>query len=89
MVDLAERAIGREAVGHDDAALEAGGDGAALFLDPVEGEGLARGRVQPIELARDPETRLVEVADLRFRQAGADPGMDPAPGRAPFGEPTP
>ena len=30
-----------------------------------------------MQLARDPETRLIEVADLRFRQAGADPGMDP------------
>ena len=41
-----------------------------------------------MQLARDPETRLFEVADLRFRQAGADPGMDPLQ-VARLGEPTP
>ncbi len=77
MVDLAERAIGNEAVVHNDAALEVRGDGAALVLGPVEGEGLARGRVQPMQLARDPQAGFIEMADLRFRQAGADSRIDP------------
>ncbi len=41
-----------------------------------------------MQLARDPETRFIEVADLRFRQPGADPGMDPLQ-VARLGEPTP
>jgi len=76
MVDLAKRAIGHEAIVHNDAAREIRRDGAALFLGSIEGEGLARGRVQPMKLARDPKTRLVEMADLRFSQASADPGVD-------------
>ena len=42
-----------------------------------------------MQLARDPETRFsLRVADLRFRQPGADPGMDPLQ-VARLGEPTP
>ena len=77
VLDLPERAIGHEAVMHDDAALQIQGDRAALFLGAVEGERLAGGRVQPVELARDPEAGFVEMADLRLGQTRADPRIHP------------
>ncbi len=75
VLDLPERAIGHEAVMHDDAALQIQGDRAALFLGAVEGERLAGGRAPPVELARDPDAGS-STADLRPANA-PDPRIHP------------
>ena len=77
MVDIAERTIGHEAVMHDDAAFQVRWDCAALFLRPIEGEGRARGRVQPMQPARGPQACFVEMANLLAGHARADPDIDP------------
>ena len=76
VVDLPERAIRQEVVMHDDAALQILGDRAALFLGAIEGEGQARGRVQPLQLAGDAKAGFVEMANLRLGHARADPRVD-------------
>ena len=47
-------------------------DRAALFVGAIEGEGLARSRMQPLQLTGDAKSRLVEMANLRLGHALAD-----------------
>ncbi len=53
VIDRIEPAIRQEVVMHDDAPLQIHGDRAALFVGAIEGEGQARGRMQPLQLAGD------------------------------------
>jgi hypothetical protein len=72
VVDRIEPAIGQEVVVHDDACLQILEDRAALFIDAIEGEGQARRRMQPLQLAGDAKPRFVEMANLRLGHALAD-----------------
>src|ERR1700722_4442488 len=72
VIDFVEPTVRPEVVVHDDAPLQIIGDRAALFVGAIEGEGLARRGVQPLQLAGNPKPRLVEMADLRLGHARAD-----------------
>ena len=76
VVDRIEPAIGQEVVVHDDAGWQILGDRAALFVDAIEGEGPARRRMQPLQLAGDAKARFVKMANLRLGHALADERAD-------------
>ena len=61
---------------HDHAPLQILGDRAALFIRAIEGEGQARRRVQPLQLAGNAKPRFVEMANLHFGHALADARID-------------
>ena len=61
---------------HDYAPLQILGDRAALFTGAIEGEGQARRRVQPLQLAGNAKPRFVEMANLHFGHALADARID-------------
>src|SRR5271165_6250352 len=76
VVDRIEPAIGQEVVVHDDAGWQIVGDRAALFVDALEGEGQARRRMQPLQLAGDAKARFVKMANLRLGHPLADELVD-------------
>jgi hypothetical protein len=76
VVDRLEPAIRQEVVVHDDAPLQILGDRAALFAGAIEGEDQARSRMQPLQLAGDAISRLIEMANLRLGHALADARVD-------------
>src|SRR5260370_12586841 len=69
-------AIGSEVGAPDEARLQILGDRAALFVDAIEGEGQARRRMQPLQLAGDAKPRFVKMANLRLGHALADELVD-------------
>src|SRR5260370_783925 len=71
-----ERGRGGEVGGHAAARLQILGDRAALFVDAIEGEGQARRRMQPLQLAGDAKPRFVKMANLRLGHALADELVD-------------
>ena len=76
VVDRIEPSIGQVVIVHDDAPLQILGDRAALFVGAIEGEGEARRRMQPLQLAGDAKPGFVEMADLRLGHALADECVD-------------
>src|ERR1700716_1959645 len=60
----------------DHAPLQILRDRAALFTGAIEGEGQARRRVQPLQLAGNAKPRFVEMANLHFGHALADARID-------------
>ena len=83
VIDRVEPAIRPEVIVHDDASAQSLRDRAAFFASAIEGEGQARRRVQPLQLAGNAKPRFVEMANLRFGHAAADERVDlpqaPAP----------
>ena len=61
---------------HDNAALQPRGNVAARLSDPVEGVALARGRMQPLQRARDAKTGFVEMPDPGLTDARPDRVID-------------
>src|SRR6266403_3777632 len=76
VVDRVEPTIRQEVVMHDHAPLQILRDRAALFTGAIEGEGQARRRVQPLQLAGNAKPRFVEMAHLHFGHAVADARID-------------
>jgi hypothetical protein len=72
VIDRVEPAVRQEVVVHDDASVQIFRDRAAFFDGAIEGEGQARGRVQPLQFAGDAKPRFVEMANLRFGHPDAD-----------------
>ena len=68
--------IGDEVVVDDNAAAQILGDRPAPFAGAVEGEGLARSGVQPLQPAGDAKAGLVDMAHLRLADALADASIN-------------
>ena len=76
VIDVGKGGVGAKMVMHDNAALQPRGNVAARLSDPVEGVALARGRMQPLQRARDAKTGFVEMPDPRLTHARPDRVID-------------
>ena len=76
VIDRVHPAIRQEVVVDDDAPLQIRRDVAALFAGAIEGESPARRGVQPMQLAGDTVTGLVEAANRGLGDTLADSLVD-------------
>ena len=76
VIDICEVVVRTKMVMHGDAARQARGNVAARAADPIDRMALARGRVQPFELACDAKPGFVEMADLGPADAGPESAID-------------
>ena len=61
---------------HDDDSVHIYRDRDTFCVGAIEGEGQARGRVQPLQLAGDAKPRFVEMANPRLGNPDADERVD-------------